>query len=273
MAPSLGLGLGVASSNSVSQDFLPSTIANLTLWLKVNENIFADELSNGDAVDPDHSTTASTMVNGDRISAWNAYGGTSINATQDTTGDKARWSTTSGEVGGIKSPGGNKHMDLDANITFDANTDFTIAIRFNPLNFSASRSFLGHSTAEFFRLDDADSIRIKTDGTTSDFDSGTAMQADKDITIIIVRSDGSTGNINIFVRGEESGYFDGTTTGTAWGDEVQDTEEIIISNILAQQDNAAEFAGTVKDIVIYDGTAVSAAQRKDIFDYIEGQDY
>jgi len=98
------------------------------------------------------------------------------------------------------------------------------------------------------------------------------MQADKDTTIIIVRSDTSTGNINIFIRGKESGYFDGTSTGTAWGSTIQDTEEIVISNIMAAQDNNQEFDGTFKDVIIYNGTAVTSSQRRDIFDYLEAQE-
>ena len=163
-------------------------------------------------------------------------------------------------------------MDLSADITFDANTDFTIVMRFKCTDFSSTRAILGDTSSEFFRLQDADTIRIKTDGTTSNFDSGTAFATDKYITIIIVRSDGSTGNINIFVRGEDSSYFDGTAAGTAWGDEAQDNEEIVISNLGAAQDNAAEFYGIIKDAIIYDGTAVTSGQREQLFDYIEAQD-
>ena len=266
----LGLGNSLSGGAALEGVFTPESISNIALWLKWNTNITSDFNSGGSSID--HSTAAGNMANGDQINAWNAAGDTSINAVQTTNSDKPRWSTESGEVGGAKSPNGNKHFDLSASVTLDANTDFTIVMRFRANDFASARCFMGDTSSEFFRLNDADTIRIKTDGTTSDFDSGTAMQADKNTTVIIVRSDGSTGNINLFVRSDESGYFDGTDTGTAWGSEVQDNEEIVISNIMAAQDGGTEFDGTMKDVIIYDGTAVTSAQRKQIFDYLEAQE-
>ena len=268
----LGLGNSLAGGG-VPSEFTPESISNIVLWLKVNTNITADEASGGGGLSPENTSNGGNMDDGDRINAWNANGDTSINAVQTATADKPRWEADAADFGGIKSAAGNKHMDLSADITFDANTDFTIVMRFKCTDFSSTRAILGDTSSEFFRLQDADTIRIKTDGTTSNFDSGTAFATDKYITIIIVRSDGSTGNINIFVRGEDSGYFDGTATGTAWGSEAQDNEEIVVSNIMSQADDSADLLGFVKDVIIYDGTAVTSGQREQLFDYIEGQDY
>ena len=268
----LGLGNSLVGGVALEAAFTPASISNLTLWLKVNTNITADQASGGGALDPEHTSNGGDMADGDRINAWNGYGGTSVNDVQTTTGDKPRWETDAADLGGVKSAAGNKHMDLSASITFSANTDFTIAMRFKCTDFSSTRAILGDTASEFFRFQDNNTIRIKTDGTTSDFDSGTVLATDKYITVIIVRSDGSTGNINIFVRGEDSSYFDGTAAGTAWGDEAQDNEEIVISNLGAAQDNAAEFYGIIKDAIIYDGTAVTSGQREQLFDYIEAQD-
>ena len=269
------LGLGnMMTGGAALEDaaFTPESINNIAVWLSWNTNMTADQDSGGSSLSPEHSTTAGNMVNGDRINAWNAAGSTSVNATQDISGDKPRWSTTSGELGGAFSANNNKHMDLSSTITFAANTDFTIVIRFRANDFGGARVFLGHTTDEFVRLDDENSIRFKTDGTTSDVNSGTDLVADKDTTLIIVRSDGSTGNVNMFVRGKDSGYFDGTATGTAFGSEFQDTEEIVVSNIMASADNTNEFDGTFKDVIIYNGTAVTSAQREQIFDYLEAQE-
>jgi len=268
------LGLGNSLMGGVTLEevpFTPESISNISVWLAWNTNITADENSGGSALDPDHTTDDGNMANGDRLSSWNAAGSTSINATQSTTGDKPRWSTTAGEVGGLLSANNNKHMDLSSNITFDANTDFTIVIRFRANDFGGARAFLGHSAAEFIRLTDENTIRFKTDGTTTDINSSNDVVADKDTTIIIVRSDGSTGNVNMYVRGKDSSYFD-TATGVAWGTEFQDTEEIVVSNIMASADNTAEFDGTFKDVIIYDGTAVTSAQRESLFDYLEAQE-
>ena len=267
----IGLGNSLIGGAALEEPFTPESISNIAVWLAWNTNITADENSGGSALDPDHTTTAGNMANGDRISSWNAAGSTSVNATQGTTGDKPRWSTTAGEVGGVNSSNNNKHMDLSSNVTFDANTDFTIVIRFRANDFLGSRAFLGHSAAEFIRLTDENTIRFKTDGTTTDINSSTDVVADKDTTIIIVRSDGSTGNINMYVRGKDSSYFD-TATGVAWGTEFQDTEEIVVSNIMASADNTSEFDGCFKDVIIYDGTAVTSTQREQLFDYLEAQE-
>lgn len=267
----LGLGNSMTGGAALEDVFTPESISNIALWLSWNTNITADQDSGGTTLDPVRSTTAGNMVNGDRISSWNAAGSTSINATQDTTGDKPRWSTDTGEIGGVFSANNNKHMDLSSNVTFAANADFTIVIRFRANDFGGARTFLGDSGSEFIRLMDENTIRFKTDGSSNDIDSGTDLVADKDTTLIIVRSDGSTGNVNMFVRGKDSSYFD-TATGVAWGSEFQDTEEIVVSNIMAAADNTAEFDGTFKDVIIYNGTAVTSAQREQIFDYLEAQE-
>jgi len=245
----LGLGNSLVGGAALEEAaFTPESISNIVLWLAVGTNITADENSGGSGVT--HSTDAGDMADGDRVNAWNAAGDTSINAVQTTTGDKPRWETDAADLGGVKSAGGNKYFNLSSNITFDANTDFTIVMRFKCTDFGGVRALLGADDAEFIRLNDADTIRVKTDSTTSDFDSGTALATDKYITAIIVRSDGSTGNINIFVRGEDSSYFDGTAAGTAFGDEVQDTEEIVVSNIMSQADDSGDFKGIIKNVII-----------------------
>ena len=267
----LGLGNSMTGGAALEDVFTPESISNIAVWLSWNTNITADKDSSGNTVSPEHSTAAGTMANGDHINFWGAAGSTTVNATQDTKSDQPRWSTTTGEVGGVLSANNNKHMDLSSTITFNANTDFTIVIRFRVNDFLGARTFLGHSASEFIRLMDENTIRVKTDGSSNDIDSGTDLVADKDTTLIIVRSDGSTGNINMYVRGKDSSYFD-TATGVAWGSEFQDTEEIEISNIMSAADNASEFDGTFKDVIMYNGTAVTSAQREQIFDYLEAQE-
>tara|TARA_R100001510_G_C7485390_1_gene95535 strand:- start:43 stop:540 length:498 start_codon:yes stop_codon:yes gene_type:complete len=162
-------------------------------------------------------------------------------------------------------------MQLDSEITIPANTDFTVVIRFKALDMSAGRALMGDSANEFLSVQDSDTIRLKTDGTQTNFDGGT-MATDKYLTLILVRSDGSTGNINLFVRGTDSGYFDGTATGTSFGDEAQDTEEIVFEFIGAQDSDGSgtgEFNGFITDVIVYNGTAVTSAQREQLYDYIE----
>ena len=265
----LGLGGNLTlGGDVVERIFTPESLSNIAVWLKVGTNMTADQNNGGGAVS--HSTDAGDMYQADRINFWGAAGSTSINATQTDTTAKPRWSTTTGELGGVASANANKHMHLSSNITFAADTDFTIVIRFRINDFDAARAFLGNTTSEFFALNDENTIQVKTDGTESDFDSDEDLQVDKTATIIMTRSNGADGIISIHVRGEDSSYFD-TATGVPWGDEVEDAEEIVISKIMASDDDTIEFDGTFMDVIIYNGTAVSPPQRKELFDYLEAQ--
>ena len=265
------LGLGnVITGGSAFDIFIPSSIDNLALWLKVNNNITSDEDGSG-AVS--HSSNAGDMADEDKINAWNAFGSTSINAVQTTSADKPLWETDEADFGGAYS-NSLKHFDLSSDIVFDANTDFTIVARIRPVDLSSAIAIMGDTTIEFIRLNSSTVIRVKIDNTSRDFTLGSGTIAtDKYITILIVRSDGATGNINIYVRGEDSGYFDGTAAGTAFGSELQDAGEITVSNLMASSDGGTEFNGFFKDVIIYDGTAVDSTQREQLFDYIESQNY
>ena len=263
----LGLGLSI-SSGSVSSGFSPEDISNLTIWLKSNENITSDQSKTGTA--QSHSTAAGNMVNEDKINAWNAFGSTSINATQSTQNDKPLWNTAEADIGGVDFSGG-KYTDLSTQVDLAEDTDFTIAIRLKCTDYSAGRAFLGKAAGEFMRFSNTTAIRLKLDNTNRDFtlSSGT-FATDKYITLIIVRSDGATSNINIYARGVDSGYFDGTATGTQIGSQLQDDAEVTITDLGTAVDNTQNFVGVIKDFIVYSGTAVSSAQREALFDYIEG---
>ena len=263
----LGLGNSMTGGAALEDVFTPESISNIALWLKSATNVESDSNSNGTvSYDPVRTVAAGNISDNDRVSAWRAAGSTSIDAVQTLSGgDKPRWNDAETEV---KFSNNAKHMKLDSEITIAANTDFTVVIRFKTLNMSGARALMGDSTNEFLQVQDSDTIRLKTNGTQTNFDGGT-MATDKYQTLILVRSDGSTGNINLFMRGTDSGYFDGTATGTSFGDEAQDTEEIIFEFIGSQQGSNAEFNGFITDVIIYNGTAVTSAQREQLYDYIE----
>ena len=263
----LGLGNGITSVRYASS-WTPANLSNLTLWLSFNQNITADQASDNSSVS--HSTAAGNMADQDKINAWNAFGSTSINAVQTTTGDKPLWETDAADIGGVKFHNNIKFMDLSEEIDLDANTDFTIAIRFKCTDFGQPRGFMGSDSTEFLRLNNNTTIRAKINNANRDFvlASGTIAN-DEYFTIIIVRSDGSTGNLNVFIRGNES--LNGTTTGTQIGSQLTDAGEITISDIGASFDEGTNFVGFFKDVLIWDGTAASSGDRKEIFDYIEGQ--
>jgi len=254
------------------------------IWLQVYNDIHSDENSNG-SVSHVHNSIANNLDDQDRINAWydtrissdnSITGFTGIHAVQTTGGDKPKWDTATADIGAVHYPSG-KFMDLTANITFDANTDFTIVMRFKPSS-TATRTLLGHGANEFFRIQSSTVIRIRENGDggsshNTDFTSTEALATDKYITLMIVRSNGATGNVSVFARSEDAGYFDDIGTESQWGSTDQLPEEIIISNLGAAADDTANFGGHIKDLIIYNGTAVTKSQRKQLFDYIFAQDY
>ena len=264
----LGLGSGICANDYSDSAWTPASLSNLTLWLAFNQNITADQNAANATID--HSTAAGNMADGDKINAWNAFGDTSINAVQTAQADKPLWETDTADIGGIKLASGIKFMDLSANIVLDADTDFTIALRFKCTDLSQAQGLMGSSGTEFIRLTDNNTLRMKVNNVNRDFDlaSGT-IATDEYFTLIIARSDGSTGNLNVFIRGDES--LDGTATGIQIGSEIADAGEITISDIGVTNDENANFIGFFKDVIIWDGSAASSGDRKEIFDYIEGQ--
>ena len=262
----LGLGNSMVTGGAPS-GWTPESISNLQLWLKFNTNITSDQNSSGDA--HDHSTAASNMGDADKINAWNAFGSTSINAVQTTQANKPLWETDAADIGAVFFASG-KAMTLSSDVTLDANTDFTIAVRFKCTDLGTVRGIMGSEDSEFIRITNGSTFRMKINNTNRDFAlaSGNLVE-DEYFTLIIVRSDGSTGNLNMFVRGNES--LDGTATGIQVGSELQDAGEITVDDIGVRYDVSNPLFGFIKDVLIWDGSAASSGDRKEIFDYIEGQ--
>jgi hypothetical protein len=267
MAPQLGLGLAITMSNYGGAVFSPESISNLTLWLKFNKNITSDQDNSGSS--HDHSTSAGNMADLDKINAWNAFGSTSINAVQTTQSDKPLWETDAADVGGMKFPN-NKILELDTDIDLRANTNFTIAIRFKCTDLSGVSGLMGSTTSEFIRISNSTTFRMKINGTNRDFALASGNIVDDEyFTLIIVRSDDSTGNINVFIRGNDS--LDSTATGIQVGSQLADASEITIDSIGVTHDEGGNLTGFLKDVLIWDGTAASSAERESLFDYIEAQ--
>jgi len=260
----LGIGNSLVTGGVLT--WTPKSLANLTLWLAFNQNITADQDSSSGSVS--HSTTDGDMADGDKINAWNAFGGTSINAVQTTEADKPLWETDAADVGGVNFANNAKIMDLSTDVVLDANTDFTIAVRFKCIDFSKG-GLMGSADTEFLRLNNNTTLRLKINDTNRDFAlASDNMATDEYFTIVIVRSDGSTGNINVYVRGNESLT---TEAGIQMGSQLADAGEITIGFLGVTHDEGGNFKGFFKDVLIWDGSAASDAYVKDIFDYIEGQ--
>ena len=254
------------------ETWTPETLSNLQLWLAFNTNITSDQEGSSPFDSHDHSTTAGNMVGTDKINAWNAAGSTSINITQTTQSKKPTWPTDGADVGGAYFSG-NKVMELSSDVVFGESKDFTIAIRFKAVGLSAStynKAFMGSAGSEFIRISNNTTFRLKINGTNRDFAlaSGT-IATDEYFTLLIVRSDGSTSNVNMFVRGNES--LNSEAAGTSVGSEVRDTGEITINGIGGTDENTGQANSFIKDVLMWNGTAASSGDREEIFNYIEGQ--
>jgi len=281
----LGLGNSLVTGGAPAEAaFTPESIDNIALWMKYGTGVVADIDASGSAVN--HQTMAGNMADGDKIKWWFYPPSAAIPSLleQTTAADRPKWETDAAHIGGAYWPAG-KYFNIVATggtpyangITIAANTDFTVVCRFFP-DTTSGNALIGSTDTEHFRIHTNAKFRLRADdggGTAynTDFTSSTVMTTDKYLTVILVRSDGATGNVNIFVRGADSGYFDGTPAGTAWGGTAQVTEELVFHTIGAASDpEGSNFRGYIKDFMVYDGTAVTSAQREQLFDYIEGQE-
>tara|TARA_R100000231_G_scaffold127312_1_gene98098 strand:- start:332 stop:1138 length:807 start_codon:yes stop_codon:yes gene_type:complete len=263
----LGLGNSICANHYPSGDsFIPSQLAGLALWLPYNTGITADQNAAGGSID--HSTAEGNMEDEDKINAWNDSSGNAAHAQQSTQAHKPLWETDSADIGGCNFTG-TKYLDLARTITINANTDFTVVVRFKATN-TDKNAFIGSSDQEFLRIQTSSKIRLKVNNlTNNNFDapSGT-IATDTYYTLILTRSNGSTGTLNLYIRG---GSYT-TETGVEWtGGGTRPDGPITITNIGAQADNNEMWRGVLKDVIIYNSRAVTSDERKQLFDYVEGQ--
>jgi len=269
----LGLGVGfykIAGNEYPIGGFLPDQIANLALWLPYNTGITSDQDNTVDSpVSHDHSTAAGNMADEDRINAWNDASGNAVHAEQDTYADKPLWETDAADIGGCNFTG-TKFFDLARTITIPANTDFTMIMRLKSTLASLPHGLLGSTDdQEFLRIHTTSKFRLKVNNQNHNFTSPSGTLAnDTYYTIILTRSNGSTGTFNFYIKG---GSYT-TDTGVEWtGGGARPDGPITIVNVGCQDDDSNPFRGVLKDVLIYNGTAVTSDERKQLFDYIEGQ--
>ena len=240
--------------------FLPSNISNLDLWLRENYKMTADEDSSDDPLSPVHSTDAGTMEDGDRINFWGDQSGNANNAVQTTTADKPSWSTD--QLGSINNAAGN-FLDLTSTLTINANTNFSIVFR---VNFGATnaRAFMGNDSSNFFRLNDASTFRVRIGSAASNnfTEASDTISTGTFYTVILSRSNGATGDLRLYVDG-------GSYSDKTWGSTTNtDNDAFTITNICAAADDTNTMNGFVSDVLIYNGTVLTTAQRSTIYNYL-----
>tara|TARA_R110002167_G_scaffold57725_1_gene163331 strand:+ start:687 stop:1472 length:786 start_codon:yes stop_codon:yes gene_type:complete len=260
----LGLSNSLISGLTAGESpWTPETPTNLAVWLKFNTNITSDE---GDGSSYPHSTVAGTMVDGDKINAWNAFGSTSVNSTQTTSADKPRWETDSADLGAVNFVAAIKYMDFSSDITIAADTDFSIVMRIKPGSFA--KTLLGSSAGEFLKLQDNKTIRLFIDNVGIDFEEASdTFATDTYYTIVFSRTNGSTGDLNVYVNG-------GAYSDKDWdaAENTTDSKDFVISNLGAKEDDSNNFQGFMKDVIIYNGTALTDSNRSELYTYLEGQE-
>ena len=270
----LGLGVGfykLAGNDYPGGEFAPDQIENLSLWLRFNTDVRGRD-GEGQTI----TSQTSPYPDGERISQWNDQSGNNNHAAQTNALDMPLFEAD--EPGALAFPsasGEAKFMDIigGGNIQIDANTNFTIIVRFKATNFT-SKVLLGSNSNEFFRLNNNRTFRIKigsasTDKETFQEAAGTIMETDTYYTVMLVRSNGD-GTMKVYVRG---GVYT-TASGKDWDASEPSTKltnQLDIDNIGSSADDTENFIGFMKDVIIYDGTALTAAQRELVFDYIESQ--
>ena len=270
----LGLGVGfykLAGNDYPIGGFAPDQIGNLEMWLRLG-NFTADQDSGGETTYSPPRTTGFT--DGDRINKWTDLSGNGNHAIQTVPGFKPRVDTDI--PGAVEWPSANsKFMDLESNsgngFDINANTDFTAIVRFRALTTNQNALF-GDSTGEFLRIVNNSRIRLKINNSATnrnfDLPSGT-FQTDTFYTIMLVRSNGSTGTNEMYIKGGT--YTDASGTQFTGSNLDDPSGPITVSNIGASANEENEFHGWMKDVIIYNGTAVTAEQRELLFNYIESQ--
>lgn len=272
----LGLGNSICANHYPVGGFAPDQIANLSLWLPFNTGISADQDSGASSIS--RSTTAGDMVDEDKINRWADSSGNNNHATQTTQADKPLWASNASGSQSVNVPGGchfpSKHLDI-SNIQISANTDFTFVVRFHIPTASdfSQKAFAGADGDNFIRVNNSSTIRarINANNVTYNAGSGNALAKDTDYTLIVVRSGGSTGTVNMFVKGGAHTSSTGTDWGAADGTIETFPDQFDIDEIGSKGDGSNEFGGVIKDVLIYDGTAVTSSERELLFSYIEGQ--
>jgi len=266
----LGLGVGfykISGNDYISGELSPSDIPNLDLWLKSNKGIVGE--SGGDS-------DAGTMADGEDITSWADQSGEGRHALGDSVDSKKpHWETDAADFGGLKWPDdtADTHMDLTTgkDITINTNTDFTIMVRVKITDFTTAMALLGTESTDLVKwtTNKRVAVLIGGSGATVFEESSDTLATDKYYIHTLTRTDGSTGNLKYHVHGDSYNdkFWDNDDSTR------QDTDEFGIANIGCGSDGVLPLEGVIKDVLIWNGTALTDVQRRDMYSYILGQEY
>jgi hypothetical protein len=253
-----GIGLSLAHGSFVSDDFIPTGISDLVLWLKYNTGYTSKD---------DETTAAGNIDDNDRIKQWDDQSGNDNHAVQTATADMPRFES---DDNSIKFANRAKFMDLTENISVSANTDFTLIIHVSLADdFSAASGLFGYGVDDFFRvLRDGTGFRAQIgDNTNNDWvEASDVLALDTYYIITLTRSNGATGDLTVHVHG---GAFSDKEWDAAEG--ATDADDFTINNVGCETDDTQNMRGFVKDVFVYNGTALSDEERNKMYTYINSQ--
>ena len=244
-----GLGLSSAHNYYVNVDY-PLEIDGLVLWLKYNTGYTSENNETSHKHDLD---------NDDAIKQWDDRSGDGNYVSQSSAADMPKYQISDGSLNWLTD---SRWYDLNETIVIDDNEDFTLIMRVKFT--SLSGAMFGHDTNNMFILTAADSFQVKIggEGESNFTELGDVLQDGVFYTIMLVRSVGT--DLNVYVNG-------GSYLDKQWGATQEDADLFTISNIGATADDTSELGGYVKDVLIYNGTALSGPQRLLMYDYLDGQ--
>ncbi len=255
----LGLGNSLTGGGGGVQSLIPSEISGLDLHLKFNTGIAGAS----------NTTAAGNMSNLEVIHSWADQSGKARHALQTTDDHRPLWTDATTD---ISFDGNDDHFDLaqysSANIEIPVNTDFTIMIRHKFPNFSGSYALIGHGGSDVLKVNDNTNITVKLSSTARNFveEGGLTLATDVYYIFTLVRSGGGDGDIKIYVHG-------GAYSDKSWDDDEapQDADDFTLSNIGASADGNLNPIGFMRDVIVWNGTALNAPQRADMYSYINAQ--
>ena len=262
----LGLGASLSTSGGGITSLSPGDIDGLELWFKFNTGITGED--GGATADGD-------MADGEDIASWADQSGNNYHTSQSTVSRKPHWDTATADIGGLSfTASAGMAMTLAGDFTIALNTDFTIMSRVKVTDLSAVRTILGNTSQNVIKFVDNTEIKTLIGGTGahSFVEASDTFATDVYYIITLTRSGTSAGNLEFRVHGGAytdkswDAADDGSGAGTA------DNDAFVIDNIGANQEGGAQpFDGFIKDILVWEGTALTAGQRNDMYTYITTQ--
>ena len=272
----MGLGLGSGLTTGAMLSWSPTDATGLSLWFKKRLGIFVKFNDGGDETySPLRSFGEGNVEDSDRIIRWVGNGGTDKDFYQATSDDMPRAEISQAHEGSLHFANAAKFMNLveagsTTGTTVALSGAFTVLIRLQPTDLSASRGILGQTgvTTEFVRFGAGasnldDSVRMKIDNNTVDFtDSGSNTFPTNEYTNLLIERDSS----NVCKMYVYSNSYKSTASGTQWGGATTQSGTATFDNLGCTDDDTTKFQGYISDLIVW-SSQLTAEERELAFKY------